>query len=292
MELSSLTAVSPVDGRYGDKVSALRGIFSEYGLLKFRVQVEVRWLQKLAAHAAIKEVPAFAADAIGYLDAIVASFSEEDAARIKTIERTTNHDVKAVEYFLKEKVAEIDLGLVTAKKKDSTGICFIGERKFREFLGRYLPAQPGKIITVDGDEIGEHQGLMYHTLGQRKGLGIGGTKEGTEEPWYVVDKDVENNILVVAQGHEHPRLMSVGLIAQQLHWVDREPFTGTMRCTVKTRYRQTDIPCTVKALDDDRIEVIFDEPVAAVTPGQSAVFYNGEVCLGGGIIEQRLPLPV
>ena len=114
----------------------------------------------------------------------------------------------------------------------------------------------------------------------------------TEEPWYVVDKDVENNILVVAQGHEHPRLMSVGLIAQQLHWVDREPFTGTMRCTVKTRYRQTDIPCTVKALDDDRIEVIFDEPVAAVTPGQSAVFYNGEVCLGGGIIEQRLPLPV
>ncbi|STK83219.1 tRNA-specific 2-thiouridylase MnmA [Escherichia coli] len=149
-----------------------------------------------------------------------------------------------------------------------------------------------KSLPVDGDEIGEHQGLMYHTLGQRKGLGIGGTKEGTEEPWYVVDKDVENNILVVAQGHEHPRLMSVGLIAQQLHWVDREPFTGTMRCTVKTRYRQTDIPCTVKALDDDRIEVIFDEPVAAVTPGQSAVFYNGEVCLGGGIIEQRLPLPV
>ncbi len=168
----------------------------------------------------------------------------------------------------------------------------IGERKFREFLGRYLPAQPGKIITVDGDEIGEHQGLMYHTLGQRKGLGIGGTKEGTEKAWYVVDKDVENNILIVAQGHERPRLMSVGLIAQQLHWVDREPFTGTMRCTVKTRYRQTDIPCTVKALDDDRIEVIFDEPVAAVTPGQSAVFYNGEVCLGGGIIEQRLPLPV
>ncbi len=189
------------------------------------------------------------------------------------------------------KIAE-DLGLVTAKKKDSTGICFIGERKFRKFLGRYLPAQPGKIITVDGDEIGEHQGLMYHTLGQRKGLGIGGTKDGTEEPWYVVDKDVENNILIVAQGHEHPRLMSVGLIAQQLHWVDREPFTGTMRCTVKTRYRQTDIPCTVKALDADRIEVIFDEPVAAVTPGQSAVFYNGEVCLGGGIIEQRLPLPV
>ncbi len=97
---------------------------------------------------------------------------------------------------------------------------------------------------------------MYHTLGQRKGLGIGGTKEGSEDPWYVVDKDVENNILVVAQGHDHPRLMSRGLIAQQLHWVDREPVKGTLRCTVKTRYRQTDIPCTVKALDDDRIEVL------------------------------------
>ena len=106
---------------------------------------------------------------------------------------------------------------------------------------------------------------MYHTLGQRKGTGIGGTKEGSEDPWYVVDKDVENNILVVAQGHDHPRLMSVGLIAQQLHWVDREPLKGTLRCTVKTRYRQTDIPCTVTALDDDRIDVRFDEPVAAVT---------------------------
>jgi tRNA U34 2-thiouridine synthase MnmA/TrmU len=182
------------------------------------------------------------------------------------------------------------LDLITAKKKDSTGICFIGERKFREFLGRYLPAQPGKIVTVDGEEIGQHQGLMYHTLGQRKGLGIGGTKEGSEDPWYVVDKDVENNILIVAQGHDHPRLMSVGLIAQQLHWVDREPVKGTLRCTVKTRYRQTDIPCTITAIDDERIEVRFDEPVSAVTPGQSAVFYSGEICLGGGIIEQRLPL--
>lgn len=106
----------------------------------------------------------------------------------------------------------------------------------------------------------------------------------------MVDKDVENNILIVARGHDHPRLMSVGLIAQQLHWVNREPLQGTLRCTVKTRYRQTDIPCTVTALDEDRIEVRFDEPVAAVTPGQSAVFYLGEVCLGGGIIEQRLPL--
>ena len=108
----------------------------------------------------------------------------------------------------------------------------------------------------------------------------------------MVDKEVENNILIVAQGHEHPRLMSVGLIAQQLHWVDREPLQGTLRCTVKTRYRQEDIPCTVTVLDADRIDVRFDNPVAAVTPGQSAVFYSGEVCLGGGIIEQRLPLPL
>ena len=185
------------------------------------------------------------------------------------------------------RIAE-QLELVTAKKKDSTGICFIGERKFRDFLGRYLPAQPGPIVSVDGQTVGEHQGLMYHTLGQRKGLGIGGMKDSSEDPWYVVDKDVANNVLVVAQGHDHPRLMSVGLIAQQLHWVDRLPLSGPFRCTVKTRYRQQDIPCTVTPLDDERIEVHFDEPVSAVTPGQSAVFYQGEICLGGGIIEQRL----
>ncbi|MER2473004.1 tRNA 2-thiouridine(34) synthase MnmA [Photorhabdus laumondii] len=180
------------------------------------------------------------------------------------------------------------IGLVTAKKKDSTGICFIGERKFRDFLGRYLPAKPGPIMTVDGESLGEHQGLMYHTLGQRKGLGIGGTKEGSEEPWYVIDKDVQNNILIVAQGHEHPRLMSTGLIAQQLDWVDRETLTEKIHCVVKTRYRQQDIPCTVTPISEDKIEVHFANPVAAVTPGQSAVFYQGEVCLGGGVIEQRL----
>lgn len=187
------------------------------------------------------------------------------------------------------RIAE-QLELITARKKDSTGICFIGERKFRDFLGRYLPAQPGVIISVEGNVIGEHQGLMYHTLGQRKGLGIGGIKDGSEEPWYVVDKDVANNQLVVAQGHEHPRLMSTGLIAQQLHWVDRETLTEPLRCTVKTRYRQADIPCTITPLNHESLEVRFDEPVAAVTPGQSAVFYQGEICLGGGVIEQRLPL--
>ncbi|MFC6377231.1 tRNA 2-thiouridine(34) synthase MnmA [Tatumella terrea] len=189
------------------------------------------------------------------------------------------------------RIAE-ELDLITARKKDSTGICFIGERKFRDFLARYLPAQPGVIESTDGQVLGEHQGLMYHTLGQRKGLGIGGLKDSNDNPWYVVDKDVAGNRLIVAQGAEHPRLMSVGLIAQQLDWVDRQPVTEPLRCTVKTRYRQTDIPCTVTPLSDDRIEVRFDAPVAAVTPGQSAVFYLGDVCLGGGVIEQRLPLPI
>ncbi|WP_410015728.1 tRNA 2-thiouridine(34) synthase MnmA [Sodalis sp. C49] len=183
-----------------------------------------------------------------------------------------------------------ELGLITAAKKDSTGICFIGERRFREFLGRYLPAQPGPILTVDGQRVGEHQGLMYHTLGQRKGLGIGGTRDGNDEPWYVVDKLMDDNILVVAQGHEHPRLMSVGLVAGQLNWVDRRPLAGPLRCVVKTRYRQQDVPCLVEPLADGRINVLFDAPVAAVTPGQSAVFYLGELCLGGGVIEARLPL--
>ena len=181
-----------------------------------------------------------------------------------------------------------DLGLVTAKKKDSTGICFIGERKFKDFLARYLPAQPGNIRTVEGDIIGLHDGLMYHTLGQRKGLGIGGVKGASEEAWYVVEKDLVNNELIVAQGHDHSALLSTGLIAQQLHWVDRQPIREPLRCTVKTRYRQTDVPCTIEPIDDESIKVIFDEPQIAVTPGQSAVFYLDEVCLGGGIIEQQL----
>ena len=181
-----------------------------------------------------------------------------------------------------------DLGLITAKKKDSTGICFIGERKFKDFLARYLPAQPGNIRTVEGDIIGRHDGLMYHTLGQRKGLGIGGVKGASEEAWYVVEKDLVNNELIVAQGHDHSALLSIGLIAQQLHWVDRQPIREPLRCTVKTRYRQTDVPCTIEPIDDESIKVIFDEPQIAVTPGQSAVFYLDEVCLGGGIIEQQL----
>lgn len=181
-----------------------------------------------------------------------------------------------------------DLGLATAKKKDSTGICFIGERKFKDFLARYLPAQAGDIKTVDGQVIGRHDGLMYHTLGQRKGLGIGGVKGASENAWYVVEKDLVNNVLIVAQGQDNSALLSNGLIAGQLHWVDRQPIREKLRCTVKTRYRQADIDCIIEPIDDETVRVLFDEPQIAVTPGQSAVFYLGEVCLGGGIIEQQL----
>ncbi|SJL83304.1 tRNA 2-thiouridine(34) synthase MnmA [Vibrio palustris] len=187
------------------------------------------------------------------------------------------------------RIAE-EQGLITAKKKDSTGICFIGERKFTEFLSRYLPAQPGNIETPEGDIIGQHQGLMYHTLGQRKGLHIGGLKNGSELPWYVAEKDLKRNVLIAVQGGDHPLLKSTGLVASQMNWISQEPLTDTLRCTVKTRYRQTDIACEVTPIDNDRVNVVFDDPQVAVTPGQSAVFYQGDVCLGGGIIESRVYL--
>jgi len=183
------------------------------------------------------------------------------------------------------KIAQ-DQGLITHNKKDSTGICFIGERKFKDFLQQYIPAQPGNIETPEGKVIGKHDGLMYHTLGQRKGLHIGGLKDAGEAPWYVVAKDLDRNVLIVGQGADHPLLYSDGLIANQLHWVDRKTFTGERKLTVKTRYRQQDIPCTVTAIDDEQIKVMFDSPEKAVTPGQSAVFYDGSYCLGGGIINQ------
>lgn len=187
----------------------------------------------------------------------------------------------------KPRVREIALeqDLVTHDKKDSTGICFIGERKFKDFLSKFLPAQPGIIETVEGLEIGKHEGLMFHTLGQRKGLHIGGMKEFGEEPWYVVHKDVERNVLVVGQGADHPSLYSKGLVANQLHWVDRTGPQSSITCCVKTRYRQQDIPCSINMTQNGTIEVMFDEPQKAVTPGQSAVFYIDDECLGGGIIE-------
>ena len=181
--------------------------------------------------------------------------------------------------------------LATAKKKDSTGICFIGERRFKDFLQQYLPAQPGDIVTDDGMVIGRHDGLMYYTLGQRGGIGIGGVKDRPDEPWFVLAKDLDANRLIVGQGHQHPMMMSQSLRAYKLDWVARVPpkeiFSEQgLRCTAQSRYRQPDQACLVKAANADGSEVyaLFDEPQRAVTPGQSAVFYGQEVCLGGGVI--------
>ncbi|HEY0720508.1 MAG TPA: tRNA 2-thiouridine(34) synthase MnmA [Gammaproteobacteria bacterium] len=176
--------------------------------------------------------------------------------------------------------------LVTAQKKDSTGICFIGERDFKEFLSRYLPAQPGEMRTPEGELVGHHDGLMYYTLGQRQGLGIGGRAGSSEEPWFVVGKDLPHNVLLVAQGHDHPLLYSEALLAGELHWVSGEAPALPLHCTAKTRYRQPDQPCTITTLREGRATVQFDEPQRAVTPGQAVVFYDGETCLGGGTIEQ------
>lgn len=182
-----------------------------------------------------------------------------------------------------------DHGLVTHDKKDSTGICFIGERRFKDFLARYLPARPGEMRTPAGEPVGRHDGLMYYTLGQRQGLGIGGRKEHTEAPWYVVGKDVEHNVLLVDQGHDHPRLFSRALEAGQLHWVAGSPPPLPHACLAKVRYRQGDQPCTITALSAERCQVGFEQAQRAVTPGQSVVFYDGDICLGGGIIEQTTP---
>ena len=182
--------------------------------------------------------------------------------------------------------------LATAKKKDSTGICFIGERRFKDFLQQYLPAQKGEILTDDNKVIGTHDGLMYYTLGQRGGIGIGGVKDRVEAPWFVLAKDLEKNRLIVGQGHEHPMLMSNELKAYKLDWIDGLPPADVfsdegLACMEKSRYRQPDQACRVFATNADgsEVRVVFDEPQRAVTPGQSAVFYIDEVCLGGGVIE-------
>lgn len=182
------------------------------------------------------------------------------------------------------KIAE-EQGFVTADKKDSTGICFIGERKFKDFLEQYIPAQPGEIEDDQGNVIGKHSGLMYHTLGQRKGIGIGGLANKSEEPWYVVSKDLARNILIVGQGHDHPLMLSNGLVASQLHWVDEDSVADSFRCTAKSRYRQQDFSCLVERVDQDNWKITFDDKQRAVTPGQSVVLYKGEQCLGGGIID-------
>jgi len=185
-------------------------------------------------------------------------------------------------------------GFVTHDKKDSTGICFIGERKFTDFLKQYLPAQPGNIETPDGQVIGKHQGLMYHTIGQRQGLGIGGLSEFGDEPWYVAEKDLDRNVLIAVQGKHHPLLFSRGLVSGPIDWIAGEPPAQHFRCKAKARYRQPDQDCEVTVLNEG-VKVVFDDAQRAVTPGQSVVFYIDEVCLGGGVIEQTWrddePLP-
>lgn len=175
-------------------------------------------------------------------------------------------------------------GLVTHNKKDSTGICFIGERRFKDFLQQYLPAQPGNIENDNGKVIGTHEGLMYYTIGQRQGLGIGGQKDGDDNAWYVLEKDMARNVLVIGQGNEHPRLFSSTLFASEVHWINGKCPTLPYTCAAKNRYRQPDQACVIHAqCDGYRVE--FSQPQRAVTPGQSVVFYQGDICLGGGIID-------
>ena len=178
--------------------------------------------------------------------------------------------------------------LITHDKKDSTGICFIGERKFKDFLQQYLPAQPGEIVTEKGEVIGQHQGLMYHTIGQRQGLGIGGLQSHGEAPWYVAEKDLENNKLLVVQGKNHPLLFAGGLTVQGIDWINEQHPDLPLRCTAKTRYRQPDQKCILVQSESGEIIVTFDKPQRAITPGQSLVIYDNDICLGGSIIESTL----
>jgi tRNA-specific 2-thiouridylase len=176
-------------------------------------------------------------------------------------------------------------GFITHDKKDSTGICFVGEQPFREFLSHYIPIKKGDIQTSEGTTIGEHDGVHLYTLGQRQGLGIGGIQDASDEPWYVIRKDMENNILIAAQGHDHPLLFSQTLIATNMHWINEDTPKMPLICTAKTRYRQADQNCTIEQLNNDECKVQFDQPQRAVTPGQFVVFYQGLNCLGGGVIE-------
>ncbi|OPJ62422.1 tRNA 2-thiouridine(34) synthase MnmA [Clostridium oryzae] len=176
--------------------------------------------------------------------------------------------------------------LSTANKKDSTGVCFIGERNFKKFLSNYLPAKKGDIKTPAGETVGRHDGLMYYTIGQRKGLGIGG--KGTGEPWFVVEKDLKNNVLYVVQGENNPAAFSYGLEASELNWISNKPMPSEFKCTAKFRYRQPDQGVTVHLKDNACCTVIFDKPQRGIAKGQVVVFYDGEVCLGGGIIDEAI----
>jgi len=178
-----------------------------------------------------------------------------------------------------------ETSFANARKKDSTGICFIGERKFSDFLSRYIPASPGEIVTLEQEVIGEHNGLMFYTYGQRHGLGIGGLKNADEEPWFVVDKDLDNNRLIVAQGHDHPALLHEYLQCSDLTWTTgTAPYTGKPY-TAKIRYRQTAQACRLAFVDSDNLQLTFTQKQRAITPGQAVVIYDEDICLGGGVID-------
>ncbi len=200
-------------------------------------------------------------------------------------QKTLSHSLFPLAHLCKSEVRKIahTLKLPVAEKKDSTGICFIGERNFRQFLQPYLGLSPGPMVTVDEKKIGDHIGLAYYTIGQRKGLGIGG--EG--EAWFVVSKNIETNTLTVAQGADHPALFAHCLVAHQSHWISGNAPSFPFSCTAKIRYRQEDSPCEVTMAEPDKLSVHFEKPQRAVTPGQSIVFYEGATCLGGAIITSR-----
>jgi len=196
------------------------------------------------------------------------------------------HAMFPIGEFRKPEIRQLakDNRLATHDKKDSTGICFIGERRFNTFLEKYLPARPGNIITSEGTIIGAHNGLMYYTLGQRKGIGIGGQKSADEAPWYVVEKRLDTNELVIAQGHDHPALHFNTLTTGPVNWTLNES-PAKRKLTAKIRYRQSDQPCEIIDLTDNCSVVMFETSQRAITPGQSIVFYDRDICLGGGIIE-------
>jgi len=200
-----------------------------------------------------------------------------------------NHSLFPIGEYKKDKIRALakKYGFKTHDKKDSTGICFIGERRFDTFLKRYLAEKPGLIETTEGKRLGNHNGLMYFTIGQRKGLGIGGQQDAEETPWYVADKDLARNVLIVAQGHNHPRLFHNTLECRRLHWIDAHVPSNDKDYSAKIRYRQQDQKCHIEFLSNDHLKVVFNEAQRAITPGQSIVFYNGDTCLGGGIIESR-----
>lgn len=202
-------------------------------------------------------------------------------------EKQLSHVLFPVGELTKQEVRDIahKYDLPTKDKKDSTGICFIGERDFNKFLNNYLPNQPGNMVTVDGDVISTHQGLMYYTIGQRKGLGIGGSNKYSNEPWFVIGKNLDSNELLIGQGFHHPILYSDSCLVEEVNFINMKRFDGELSCTAKFRYRQKDTPVTIR-FEGDNLLVTFETDVRAITPGQAAVFYQGDVCLGGGFIKE------